>query len=55
MAEIRYDQDNTKFVNDPADVIFDCPNCGEVEIGRSAKARILGKEYTCPKCGFVGP
>jgi hypothetical protein len=51
----NYDQYGDKLVNDSAHVVFKCPNCGESEIGRSRKARELGKEYTCPKCGFVGP
>ncbi|MFN3527701.1 MAG: zinc finger domain-containing protein [Candidatus Altarchaeaceae archaeon] len=34
---------------------FPCPNCGETEIIRCKSCRILGRQYTCPKCGFTGP
>ncbi|MBO3763229.1 MAG: zinc finger domain-containing protein [Thermoproteota archaeon] len=34
---------------------FKCFNCGEVTIWRSYKNRVFVREYTCPKCGFVGP
>lgn len=52
--EVKYDN-NEKLVNDSADITFSCPNCGENEISRSRKARVLAKKYTCQKCGFVGP
>lgn len=55
MTEVKYDEYGTKLVNEPADIRFSCPNCGEAEISRSRKARELSKSYTCPKCGFVGP
>ena len=55
MSELRYDEFGTKLVNDAADIEFDCPSCGNAKIGRSSQARSLGKEYTCPKCHFVGP
>ncbi len=32
-----------------------CPNCGNVTIVRSSRARKLGVTYKCPECGFVGP
>lgn len=52
--EVKYD-DNEKLINDSANITFLCPNCGQAEISRSRKARILATKYTCPKCGFVGP
>lgn len=55
MTELRYDDNGVKLVNDPADITFDCPKCDDAKIGRSKQARALGKEYTCPKCGFIGP
>lgn len=55
MSELRYDEFGTKLVNNAADIVFDCPDCNGTRIGRSAQARSLGKEYTCPKCQFVGP
>ena len=55
MPEVRYDEYGTKLVNEPADVVFNCPKCGEAEISRSKKARALSRPYTCPKCGFEGP
>ncbi len=55
MADIKYDEYGNKLVNDFGSVTFKCPKCGEVEISRSRKARELVKEYTCPKCGFIGP
>jgi hypothetical protein len=53
--KIIYDEYGIKIVNDPSRVIFKCPKCGDADIARSGKARNLSKEYTCPKCGFVGP
>lgn len=35
--------------------IFQCPNCGEAEIGRCKGCREHSTSYECPKCGFVGP
>ena len=55
MAETKYDEYGNKIVNEPASITFKCPKCGESEISRSKNARELSKEYTCPKCGFVGP
>jgi len=55
MAEAKYDEYGIKLINEPGDITFKCPNCNETEISRSKKARELGKEYTCPKCGFIGP
>lgn len=55
MVEAKFDEFGNKLVNEPADITFKCPACGEVEISRSRKARELSKEYICPKCGFVGP
>ncbi|HDI07358.1 MAG TPA: DUF1610 domain-containing protein [Candidatus Bathyarchaeota archaeon] len=34
---------------------FPCPNCGEITIWRCKKCRKFGRNYKCPKCGFVGP
>jgi predicted RNA-binding Zn-ribbon protein involved in translation (DUF1610 family) len=34
---------------------FLCPNCGEILIRRCVKCRKFGRQYKCPKCGFVGP
>jgi len=55
MVEAKFDEMGNKLVNEPGSVTFKCPKCGEVEISRSKKARVLAKEYTCPKCGFIGP
>lgn len=55
MVEAKFDEYGNKLANDPADVVFMCPKCSEAEIARSKKARSLGKPYTCPSCGFVGP
>lgn len=55
MADVKYDEYGNKIVNESGSVTFKCPNCGEAEISRSKQARSLGKEYVCPKCGFVGP
>ncbi len=55
MSQNRYDEFGTKLVNDAADIEFDCPSCGKTKIGRSSQAKSLGKEYTCPSCGFEGP
>ncbi|MCL4342692.1 MAG: zinc finger domain-containing protein [Candidatus Thermoplasmatota archaeon] len=35
--------------------IFDCPDCGEVSIGRCVHCKEHSTPYTCPKCGFTGP
>ena len=51
----KYSQYGVKIINESGDITFNCPNCGDAEISRSKKERELGKEYTCPKCGFVGP
>lgn len=55
MVEVKYDEYGTKLVNELGDITFKCPACGDSEISRSKKARELSKEYTCSKCGFVGP
>ena len=55
MAEAKFDEFGNKMVNEPGNITFKCPACGQVEISRSRKARELSKEYVCPKCGFVGP
>lgn len=34
---------------------FKCPACGNEKIIRCRSCRTLGVEYTCDKCGFVGP
>lgn len=51
--QVKYDN-NAKLINDPAHITFNCPMC-KTEISRSREARALGKKYTCPSCGFVGP
>lgn len=55
MVEVKYDQYGNKIINEAGNVIFKCPNCADADIARSRKARELAKEYSCPKCGFVGP
>jgi len=35
-------------------VKFKCPACGEM-IVRCSKCKITSNNYTCKKCGFVGP
>ena len=35
--------------------IFSCPGCGKSKIVRCFKCRKLASQYTCEKCGFVGP
>ncbi|MEM2127235.1 MAG: zinc finger domain-containing protein [Candidatus Bathyarchaeia archaeon] len=45
----------TKITQDEKWAKFECPNCGQVTIWRCEKCRIFGREYKCPKCGFVGP
>lgn len=55
MVEAKFDEYGNKIINEPASITFKCPKCGGAEISRSRKARELSKEYTCPKCGFVGP
>ena len=52
---IKFDEYGNKLVNEAGDITFMCPACGEAEISRTKRARAMGKEYTCPKCGFVGP
>lgn len=36
-------------------VKFKCPNCGQGVIIRSNKERLLGLEWICPVCGYIGP
>jgi len=36
-------------------VQFKCPSCGEEKIFRCSRCKRLSNEYTCKKCGFVGP
>lgn len=55
MVEAKFDEYGNKIVNEAGGISFKCPKCGEADISRSRKARELSKEYTCPKCGFVGP
>lgn len=55
MVEAKFDEYGNKMVNDAANITFKCPKCSEVDISRSKNARELSKEYTCPKCGFIGP
>ena len=55
MVEAKYDELGNKLVNQAGDITFKCPNCGDVEISRTRRARQLSKEYTCTKCGFIGP
>lgn len=52
---VKHDEYGNKLVNDSANITFTCPACNGAEISRSRQARQLGKKYTCPKCGFVGP
>ncbi len=46
---------NISITNDRGAVSFKCPSCKDYEIVRSTKARKIAANYTCPKCGFVGP
>lgn len=55
MTEAKYDEYGSKLVNESGSATFKCPACSGTEISRSKKARELVKEYTCPKCGFIGP
>jgi len=55
MADIKLDQFGNKMVNDSANITFKCPSCSDAEISRSRQGRDQSKEYTCPKCQFVGP
>lgn len=55
MVDAKYDDFGAKLVNEAGDITFKCPSCGEAEISRTKKSRELSREYTCPKCGFVGP
>ncbi|BBL45765.1 hypothetical protein MJ1_0618 [Nanobdella aerobiophila] len=34
---------------------FPCPKCGEETIIRSNREKLLGLEWQCSKCGFIGP
>jgi predicted RNA-binding Zn-ribbon protein involved in translation (DUF1610 family) len=34
---------------------FPCPRCGKTTFGRCDQCRDQSVEYTCDKCGFVGP
>lgn len=36
-------------------VEFVCPKCGEEKVIRCKKCKLTANEYTCKKCGFVGP
>jgi len=36
-------------------VQFKCPSCGKETIFRCSRCKRLSNEYTCKKCGFVGP
>ncbi len=36
-------------------VEFKCLKCGEYKIIRCDSCRVLGRKYTCPKCGFAWP
>lgn len=55
MTEAKFDEYGDKLVNEAGSVTFMCPKCSGAEISRSRRARDLSKEYTCPKCGFIGP
>jgi predicted RNA-binding Zn-ribbon protein involved in translation (DUF1610 family) len=35
-------------------ISFPCPKC-KTKLTRCQKCRDLSIDYTCPKCGFVGP
>lgn len=41
--------------NDGSSVQFPCPACDDYTIVRSKQSRQIVVQYTCPKCGFVGP
>ncbi|UCG36922.1 MAG: DUF1610 domain-containing protein [Candidatus Bathyarchaeota archaeon] len=34
---------------------FNCPSCGDITVWRCQKCRRFGRQYKCPKCGFMGP
>ncbi|MCK5333078.1 MAG: RNA-binding protein [Candidatus Aenigmarchaeota archaeon] len=36
-------------------VRFSCPSCAEADIVRCSRCKNASNNYTCPKCGFVGP
>lgn len=55
MTQAKFDEYGSKLVNEAGSVTFKCPKCNGTEISRSKKARELVKEYTCTKCGFIGP
>jgi len=55
VEQAKFDEFGNKLVNEAGDITFKCPSCGAVDISRTRKARMLSKEYKCPKCNFVGP
>ncbi len=55
MVDVKFDEYGNKIINESASITFKCPKCFDTEISRSKNARELSKEYTCPKCGFIGP
>jgi len=55
MVDVKYDEYGNKVINEVGSTTFKCPSCGKSEISRTRKARELSKEYTCDKCGFIGP
>jgi Zn-ribbon RNA-binding protein len=41
--------------NSKGATVFNCPNCGKVEIARCEHCREIAAKYTCPECKFEGP
>ena len=40
--------------NDASSIEFPCPKCGKILV-RCGNCRKTGVQYTCNKCGFIGP
>jgi len=55
MTEVKLDEFGNKMINNPGNITFKCPSCNDFEISRSKNGRDQSKDYTCEKCGFVGP
>ena len=36
-------------------VVFPCPSCGHVTMGRCQRCRDQSITYKCSECGFIGP
>ncbi|MFO7872849.1 MAG: zinc finger domain-containing protein [Candidatus Undinarchaeales archaeon] len=45
----------TNLQTEEVKVELKCPECGEGKIGRCKRCKKLSRQYTCSKCGFVGP